>query len=195
MRFTADWRMYTTTPCASRTTFRPGEWCTQAPPPPRLTPSLHASGTFTEDPDEVGGVTTAKGDVLAPTRRPQRHSINTCSWRPQMQMPPTPTHSQRQSVSHDSHHGGTAHPSQVGVHRRFTPSPQTKYPQMQWGTLSHMQHAQSHKSSVKWAASMPTQRRPVLQQTLGLLTRRPPSRPSNTPFWHVQHTFHVHQGE
>jgi len=35
----------------------------------------------------------------------------------------------------------------------------------------------------------------MLQQTLGLLTGRPPSGPSNTPFWHVQHTFHIHQGE
>ncbi len=30
--------------------------------------------------------------------------------------------SQRQSVSHDSHHRGTAHPLQVGIHRHFTPS-------------------------------------------------------------------------
>jgi len=58
-----------------------------------------------------------------------------------------------------------------------------------------MQHTQSHKSSVKQAASMPTQRRPVSQQTQGSLTGRPPSRPSNTPFWHTQHTFHAHQGE
>jgi len=106
-----------TTPRASRTTFRPGEWCTRAPPPPRLAPSLRASGAFAEDPDEAGGVTTAECGALAPTRRPQRHSVDTRGWRPQMQTPPTPARSQRQSVSH---HGGTAHPSQVGVHRCFT---------------------------------------------------------------------------
>src|SRR6266581_2671890 len=66
---------------------------------------------------------------------------------------------------------------------------------MQQGTLSHTWHTQSRKSAVKQAASMPMQRRPVSQQTLGSLTGRPPSGPSNTPFWHAQHTFHAHQGE
>src|SRR6266581_4194139 len=66
---------------------------------------------------------------------------------------------------------------------------------MQQGTLSHTWHTQSRKSSVKWAASMPMQRRSVSQQTPGSLTGRPPSGPPNTPFWHMQHTFHTHQGE
>jgi len=35
----------------------------------------------------------------------------------------------------------------------------------------------------------------VSQQTPGSLTGRPPSGPSNTPFWHMQHTFHMYQGE
>ena len=84
--------------------------------PPHLTPSLCASGAFVEDPDEAGGVTIAKCSVLALTLRPQWHSIDTRGWRPQMQTPLTPACSQRQSISHDSHHGGTVHPSQVGVH-------------------------------------------------------------------------------
>ena len=36
---------------------------------------------------------------------------------------------------------------------------------------------------------------PMSQQTLGSLTRRPPSRPPHHPFWHAQHAFHVRQGE
>src|SRR5712691_8278188 len=42
---------------------------------------------------------------------------------------------------------------------------------------------------------MPTQRRPVSQQTLGSLTGRPPSGPSTTPFWHAQYMFLAHQVE
>jgi len=79
-------------PCASYTTLRPEEWCTLAPPPPCLTPSLCASGTFVEDPEEAGGVTMAEDDAPAPTHRSQWHSINIHSWRPQMQIHPTPAY-------------------------------------------------------------------------------------------------------
>ena len=36
---------------------------------------------------------------------------------------------------------------------------------------------------------------PVLQQTPGSLTWRPPSGPLHHPFWHTQHAFHARQGE
>src|SRR5712691_4724239 len=50
-----------TNPHASHTTFSPGEWCTLAPPPPHLAPSLCTTGAFAEDPDKAGGEKTAEG--------------------------------------------------------------------------------------------------------------------------------------
>jgi len=85
-------------PCASRMTFSPGEWYTLAPPP-HLVPGLQTSGVFTEDQDEVGGVTTAEGGALAPIGRCGRNSVDIHSWRPQTQMRLTPACSQRQSVA------------------------------------------------------------------------------------------------